>query len=239
MLDISEDPYRYLAAVYDALGFSEPGLLCLQTVLANLPAPPRGKIALDVGCGTGKVAIALAKAGWKVTGLDLSPAMVSMARLNALEAQAEVDFVRGDLLALGGDSTYDLLTAFSVLSYLRHQKEWQQGFQQLAQRLKSDGILAFALPTPEQLKGIPSSEARIAGNLYFLQTAQWNTESSMLVRRLVWFRSKAGSYEKQESLLTERGVAREEIQSMITHASLKAIIIAEFGSNVLFVCRRT
>lgn len=239
MLDITGDPYRHLAAVYDALGFSEPGLLCLRTVLANLPTPPRDKIALDVGCGTGKVAIALAKAGWKVTGLDLSPAMVSMARLNAMEAQAEVDFVRGDLLALTGNSTYHLITAFSVLAYLRNPDELNCTLRALAARLKSNGILAFDLPTPQQLQATPASEARIAGNLYFLQTAQWNTESRMLIRRLVWFRSKGGSYEKQESSLTERGVARDEIQSMIAHANLKAITIAEFGSNVLFVCRRT
>ncbi len=192
-----------------------------------------------MGCGTGKVAIALAKAGWKVTGLDLSPAMVSMARLNALEAQAEVDFVRGDLLALTGDSTFHLITAFSVLAYLRNPDELNRTLRALAARLKSNGILAFDLPTPQQLQATPASEARIAGNLYFLQTAQWNAESQMLVRRLVWFRSKTGSYDKQESSLTERGVVREEMQSMITHASLETITIAEFGSNVLFVCRRT
>jgi 2-polyprenyl-3-methyl-5-hydroxy-6-metoxy-1,4-benzoquinol methylase len=239
MLDISGDPYRHLAAVYDALGFSELGLLCLQTVLSNLPAPPGGKAALDIGCGTGKVAITLAKANWKVIGLDLSPAMVSMARLNALEAQTEVDFVRGDLLALTGDSTYNLITAFSVLTYLRNPDAFKDALHALAARLKPNGILAFDLPTPQQLQAVPPSEARIAGNLYFLQTAQWNAESRMLVRRLVWFRSKTGSYEKQESSLTERGVTREEMKSMITHARLETISITEFGTSVLSVCRRT
>jgi ubiquinone/menaquinone biosynthesis C-methylase UbiE len=220
MLDISGDPYRHLAAAYDALGFSQPGLLCLQTILVNLSAPPKGKIALDVGCGTGKVAIALAKAGWKVTGFDLSPAMVSMARLNAMEAQVEVDFVRGDLLALNTQGKFNLITAFALTNFLRSPKELEQAFGQVARALAPSGAFAFDFLTPEQLAALPPSEARIVGSTYFLTLRQLKENSQANEQRLVWFRTKGGQYEKQETTLVERAWSLEEIEQALKLAKL-------------------
>lgn len=48
---------------------------------------------LDVACGTGMHALALAAEGWQVTGCDLSPAMVAQARHNAAQRGLDVPFV--------------------------------------------------------------------------------------------------------------------------------------------------
>src|SRR5947209_700342 len=55
-----------------------------------------GEEALDVGCGTGVVAVTAARAGAKVRALDLTPALLERGRQNAAVAQVAVDFVEGD-----------------------------------------------------------------------------------------------------------------------------------------------
>jgi len=55
---------------------------------------------LDVACGTGVVAVTAARAGAKVTALDLSPALLERARHNADLAQIEIEFIEGDAEAL-------------------------------------------------------------------------------------------------------------------------------------------
>jgi release factor glutamine methyltransferase len=72
--------------------------------------------ALDLCTGSGCVAIAFAKARptWRVTGTDLSPGAVEVARANALRLGAVwgVRFVSGDLYAaVGADETFELITA--------------------------------------------------------------------------------------------------------------------------------
>lgn len=64
-----------------------------------LPAPGR---VLDAGCGTGRVAIELARRGHRVVGLDVDASMVAEARKDGERAGVDVRWVVGDLLDVGG-----------------------------------------------------------------------------------------------------------------------------------------
>lgn len=66
-------------------------------------APPSGR-AVDIGCGAGEtsIALALAKPGLTVTGIDLSAGLLAMARSQA-EAISNVSFVHGDAVAGAAD----------------------------------------------------------------------------------------------------------------------------------------
>jgi SAM-dependent methyltransferase len=75
-----------------------------------------GQRVLDVGCGTGVVAITAARRGAKVSGLDLSPDLLHRARDNAVTAGVEIDFLEGDAEALPyPDATFNI-----VLSQFGH-----------------------------------------------------------------------------------------------------------------------
>ncbi len=56
--------------------------------------------ALDLGCGTGTSSLALASAGWSVTGVDFVPRAIRLARRKALKARLAVDFRLGDVTRL-------------------------------------------------------------------------------------------------------------------------------------------
>lgn len=75
-----------------------------------------GDAVLDVGCGTGTVAVAAARRGGQVTGVDIQPVMLEHARENADIAGVEVSWREGDVTSLPFESN-----AFdAVLSNLGH-----------------------------------------------------------------------------------------------------------------------
>lgn len=70
-------------------------------VEAYVSTHPAGR-ALDLGCGSGTSSIALAQAGWHVTGVDFAPRAIRLARYKAGKAGVMVDFRTMDVLHLRG-----------------------------------------------------------------------------------------------------------------------------------------
>jgi len=67
----------------------------------------KAKTILDIGCGTGRHSIELAKRGYKVTGVDLSQSQLQRAREKAREANVKVEFVQKDARNLQFDNCFD------------------------------------------------------------------------------------------------------------------------------------
>jgi SAM-dependent methyltransferase/7,8-dihydro-6-hydroxymethylpterin-pyrophosphokinase len=78
-------------------------------------SPIADKRVLDVGCGTGRFTQALAAAGARATGVDVSATMLAVAR--ARDDGAE--YVRGDADAALPEGPWDAITAFYCIQYLR------------------------------------------------------------------------------------------------------------------------
>lgn len=76
--------------------------------------PPYGR-ALDLGCGSGIWAVALAQRGWQVTGVDFVPKALRRAHERAEQAGVEVELLQGDVTKLdttGVGSGFQLLLDF-------------------------------------------------------------------------------------------------------------------------------
>ena len=88
--------------------------------LASVVAPP-GPVA-DLGCGPGAHALALARRGYDVTGVDGSPRMVQAARAPAAREQAAATFVVSDVSAplRFADASLAGVLAILVVQHLRH-----------------------------------------------------------------------------------------------------------------------
>ena len=78
---------------------------------------PPGRL-VDLGCGTGRLLIPLARRGWWVLGVDLSPEMLAVARDRAFESGVEVSLLRANLVDLGGIGTASFDRATCLFSTL-------------------------------------------------------------------------------------------------------------------------
>ena len=110
-----------------------------------------GHSLLDVGCGTGVVAITAARNGARVDGLDLTPELLDRARENARIANVEVDLREGDVEALPfDDGAFDV-----VLSQFGHMfaPRPDLALAEMIRVLKPGGRIAFATWPPELLIG--------------------------------------------------------------------------------------
>jgi 2-polyprenyl-6-hydroxyphenyl methylase/3-demethylubiquinone-9 3-methyltransferase len=75
---------------------------------------------LDLGCGGGLLSEALAKAGAKVTGIDLAPDLIKIAKLHRLESGVQVDYREqsAEALAEQAPGTFDAITCMEMLEHV-------------------------------------------------------------------------------------------------------------------------
>lgn len=117
--------------------------------LANVTS---GRRALDVCCGTGDIAFALAAAGAETTGLDFTEQMLTVARARADRANPNSKiqnpkFQRGDAMRLPfADNSFDAVT---VGYGLRNLTSWDTGLSEMVRVAKAGGrvlVLDFGKP---------------------------------------------------------------------------------------------
>ena len=107
---------------YDAMMRREGLYGVGQRLVRRLGIRP-GEVVLDVACGTGNAAIPAAQAGAQVTGVDLSPEMLAVARRRAESAGVEVAWTEADAERLPwDDGAFDVvLSTFGSMFAPRHE----------------------------------------------------------------------------------------------------------------------
>ena len=94
------------APIYEENEFTKNTVQEVDFLLEELTLPPRGSV-LDVGCGTGRHSIELAKRGYAVTGLDLSSEMLARAAAAAKAADVHVEWIHSDASQFSFPGSYD------------------------------------------------------------------------------------------------------------------------------------
>ncbi len=125
----------------------------------ELAAVQPGNRALDLCCGTGDLALALARRGADVTGMDFSPAMLEIAearRQRNLKSQiSNLKFMPGDALQIPfPDASFDVVT---VGYGLRNLTSWEKGLAEMHRVAKPGArlvVLDFGKPANALWRGI-------------------------------------------------------------------------------------
>lgn len=100
---------------------------------------------LDVGCGTGRHCIELAKRGYRITGIDLSESQLKRAREKARAEGLEIDFQRHDARHLPFSGEYDLVVMIceGAFPLMETDEMNYQILQGVAKALRKGGKLIF------------------------------------------------------------------------------------------------
>jgi SAM-dependent methyltransferase len=148
---------------YDAVAAADPALRGDIDLYATLAG--RRRSILELGAGTGRVAIALAERGFRVTGVDLAPAMLAQAemRRGALPAEiaTRIRFVEGDIATLDLSERFDAIFAtYFTLAHLPIAS-WAGALTGIASHLAPGGVVALHLPLAEKMAVPPPPPDRM------------------------------------------------------------------------------
>jgi ubiquinone/menaquinone biosynthesis C-methylase UbiE len=224
--------YDRLAEVYDSGGWDEYSrrlLPYLHEVLRRFRF--RQKSVLDMACGTGTLAIALAQEGYRVVGVDRSAAMLQQARDKSRQAKVQVTFLRQDMRKLSLKEGVDLATCFfDSINYLLSYQDLVSTFARVARALNPGGLFVFDINTPSGLASHWDHHkgARDLGDVAIIGTNSYDPENklgtiSITVFKKINSKGVASLFEKFSEVHTERAYSTSEVKNALREGGLKLL----------------
>jgi len=113
-----------------------------KETLVSLLGDLNGKTVLDIGAGTGRIAIPLALSGARVTALDASAEMLAIAQQKAKACGANINFQQGDAHLLPyPDLSFNVVISFRLLI---HVIDWKKAIKEFCRVAKETVIFDFS-----------------------------------------------------------------------------------------------
>ena len=150
------DCYENLAVSYDRLTNdvdSEATVAFYNEILKREGLTPR--TAVDLACGTGSVALRLARKGLQVTAVDMSWEMLMVAQQKAVEANVAPQFACQKLQELHLPRAVDLaVCALDSIDYILNPDDCEKAIARVYKALNPGGCFIFDVNTPEKLRAM-------------------------------------------------------------------------------------
>lgn len=223
--------YDRYARIYDVSGqisFSLQMLPYLEALLERHPVA-RGTL-LELACGTGTVALAMARQGWRVLGVDGSPHMLAEARRKEQEARNEVDtrlditWLQQDMRQLALGERVSLATClYDSLNYMLTSEDLQTVFRRVQAALEPGGLFVFDMNTPWALATYwdDSTYVTETPECTVILESDFDAYRQRTTVRVTCFQQEGELYRKAVEQHTEQGYPREHIATLLTDVGLQ------------------
>ncbi len=218
----SASGYRRYAEVYDLVWKAAPydrfADLCLD---AATRAGVGVRRVVDAACGTGSLAVELARRGYRTTGFDLSRGMLERAAAKCRAMGLHVGFVLGDLRAAPlTESCADLVVLLNAsLNYLLEPAEVVAALGHLGRLVRPDGAVVLE-PLAARFLHQGYEPARHLAQGAFRLDASYELMGDLLVERVAW---SIDGHEVVESYC-QRYYDDEQMEALVGAAGL---VVAE------------
>ena len=134
--------YKTIAPYYDLIIPRDIKGIC-DSVEQFIGRFLKTKEILDLGCGTGRFAIELAKRGYKVTGLDITEEMLKVARQNAKKAKIKIKFTYGDIRNFDLKKKTSIIWARGSIGDLTNMQDIKKALINIRKNLSKNGLFIF------------------------------------------------------------------------------------------------
>jgi SAM-dependent methyltransferase len=142
-----------LLPLLDSEAFRKDATGQAQHAAALLKVAP-GAHLLDLGCGPGRHSVALARLGYRLTGVDRNPAYLARAKERASEAGVQPEFVQDSMIRFRHEAVFDgAINLFSSFGYFENRVDDLQVMRNLCASLKPGARAVVDLAGKEFLAG--------------------------------------------------------------------------------------
>ena len=226
--------YESLAGSYDALTWDVPYEKIAQYVLRLCKHHGcRPASVLDLACGTGSLAILLAKQGLSVLGADCSEQMLTQASAKSAGMDNAPYWILQKMQRLRLPQPVDAVCCcLDSVNYVTRPADLQQAFRRVFDALTPGGVFVFDINTPEKLQGL-DGQVFLDENetTYCVWRAEFSAKKRLCRYGIDLFRREGALWRRSREEHTEYAYTPEELTQYLTAAGFASVAI--YGDRTL------
>jgi SAM-dependent methyltransferase len=217
-----------------------------RALAAHAPAARR---VVDLGIGTGDLAIALARRGLDVTGVDRAPAMLAVARDKAARAGVALALVEQDLRVLALPVPADVaICVYTVVNQLTDDGDLARAFGAVHASLVAGGVFVFETNLPATYARYWSGEETVdVGDAVVVRTHRRRPGSPVIEAHVSIRLRTCGGFDEAVDRIAQRPYEDAEIASAFEDAGFILLEQERYDpfsagaepTKALWVCRRS
>lgn len=221
--------YGVFSEFYDALTANVSYDTVSQVLSSLLTRYGKGRgLLLDLACGTGSVSVRLAKKGYEVIGVDLSPEMLSEAQNKAYSAGQNILFLCQDMTALDLYGTVDAaVCTLDGLCHLPNEESVQAALRKVSLFMNPGGVFLFDVNSVYKHRAVLGNNTFVydTDDVYCVWQNTLLSDGVTVQMDLDFFEpvSDAGDYVRQSERFTERAYPRETLEAMLKKAGFTVL----------------
>lgn len=226
--------YDSLAVSYDALTWDVPYEKIAQYILRVCRHHGcRPASVLDLACGTGSLAILLAKQGLSVLGADCSEQMLTQASAKSAGMENAPYWILQKMQHLRLPQPVDAVCCcLDSVNYVTRPADLQQAFRRVFDALTPGGVFVFDINTPEKLAGL-DGQVFLDENetTYCVWRAEFSPKKRLCRYGIDLFRREGALWRRSREEHTEYAYTPEELTQYLTAAGFASVAI--YGDRTL------
>lgn len=198
--------YYQLASVYDRFMKEAPYSRWVDFTKAIIGNRPYLRIA-DLGCGTGEIAIRLAKEGYHVTGVDSSRDMLTVADQKAYDEKVDIQWVCQDIRELNGLENIDVCVSYcDVINYITEEKDLAVVFDRVYASLAREGLFMFDIHSLDHVSNhyINHTFADVMEDVSYIWFCREGAEPGEMFHDLTIFVKNGALYQRFDEIHHQR-----------------------------------
>ena len=218
--------YEALAASYDRLTNDvdyEATVNFYEEILRQEGLKPR--TAVDLACGTGSVAAILARRGLRVTAVDMSEEMLTVAQQKTAEMENPPRFLCQPLQRLWLDRGVDLaVCALDSLDYITNPADCAEAIRRIYKALNPGGIFIFDVNPPEKLRAMDGQVFLDEDDdVYCVWRGEFDEASNICSYGMDLFQRRGGLWQRSFEEHREYAYSREQLTEYLRAAGFTHI----------------
>jgi len=218
--------YHALAASYDRLTSDVDYKAVVdfyREILENEKLQPR--TAVDLACGTGSVALLLARQGMQVTAVDMSEEMLCVASEKAQTLENPPMFVCQKLQELSLPRGVDLaVCALDSIDYITEPADCREAIRRVYRVLNPGGCFIFDVNTPEKLKAMDGQMFLDEDDdVYCVWRGSFDPDTNICSYGMDLFQRRGNQWERSFEEHSEYAYTREQLVQYLKDAGFTHI----------------